>query len=82
MADNKHICQELMSKIIARTGLNHALLMAPHTTALIKNRQWFLKHVQISRTYLQASPGGFYFYLSQTQSCWVKISPLQTCQNV
>ena len=24
MADNKHICQELMSKIIAGTGLNHA----------------------------------------------------------
>lgn len=32
--------------------------MAPHIIALIKNRQHFLKYVQISRSYLRANPRG------------------------
>lgn len=54
--------------------------MVPHITALIKNRQQFLKYVQIARTHLQASQEDSLLPEPNRVMLVENSSPLLTCQ--
>lgn len=74
-----NICRQLVSKIKARTGLNHA--HSCHLTSL-----------HLGGTVFEMCPGfknppanqprRAHFHRGQTESYWVKISPPRTRQNV